>query len=34
MKINHIILGTRPETIKMTPLVNKFLANHRFETKV
>ena len=35
MKIkNLIIFGTRPEAIKMAPLVNQFLADDRFETKV
>ena len=33
-KKNLIIFGTRPEAIKMAPLVNKFLADKRFETKV
>ena len=33
-KKNLIIFGTRPEAIKMAPLVNKFLADDRFETKV
>ena len=33
-KKNLIIFGTRPEAIKMAPLVNKFLADNRFETKV
>tara|TARA_R110002033_G_scaffold39678_1_gene79629 strand:+ start:892 stop:2010 length:1119 start_codon:yes stop_codon:yes gene_type:complete len=31
---NLIIFGTRPEAIKMAPLVNQFLANKKFETKV
>ena len=31
---NLIIFGTRPEAIKMAPLVNQFLADDRFETKV
>ena len=31
---NLIIFGTRPEAIKMAPLVNQFLADERFETKV
>jgi UDP-N-acetylglucosamine 2-epimerase (non-hydrolysing) len=35
MKIkNLIIFGTRPEAIKMAPLVNQFLKNKRFITKV
>ncbi|APG65046.1 UDP-N-acetylglucosamine 2-epimerase [Tenacibaculum todarodis] len=33
-KRNLIIFGTRPEAIKMAPLVNQFLADDRFETKV
>ena len=33
-KKNLIIFGTRPEAIKMAPLVNKFLLDKRFETKV
>ncbi|QOD62090.1 UDP-N-acetylglucosamine 2-epimerase (non-hydrolyzing) [Polaribacter haliotis] len=33
-KKNLIIFGTRPEAIKMAPLVNKFLKDNRFETKV
>lgn len=33
-KKNLIIFGTRPEAIKMAPLVNQFLKDHRFETKV
>ncbi|WP_026776855.1 non-hydrolyzing UDP-N-acetylglucosamine 2-epimerase [Polaribacter sp. Hel_I_88] len=33
-KKNLIIFGTRPEAIKMAPLVNQFLADKRFETKV
>ena len=33
-KKNLIIFGTRPEAIKMAPLVNNFLADGRFETKV
>ena len=33
-KKNLIIFGTRPEAIKMAPLVNQFLADERFETKV
>ena len=31
---NLIIFGTRPEAIKMAPLVNEFLKNKKFETKV
>jgi UDP-N-acetylglucosamine 2-epimerase (non-hydrolysing) len=31
---NLIVFGTRPEAIKMAPLVKKFLANKNFETKV
>ena len=31
---NLIIFGTRPEAIKMAPLVNHFLADNRFKTKV
>ncbi|MFK8060256.1 MAG: non-hydrolyzing UDP-N-acetylglucosamine 2-epimerase [Polaribacter sp.] len=34
MKKNLIIFGTRPEAIKMAPLVNKFLLDSRFQTKV
>ncbi len=35
MKIkNLIVFGTRPEAIKMAPLVQKFLNNKDFETKV
>ena len=34
MKKNLIIFGTRPEAIKMAPLVNEFLKNKSFETKV
>ena len=35
MKIkNLIIFGTRPEAIKMAPLVNQFLSDIRFDTKV
>ena len=34
MKKNLIIFGTRPEAIKMAPLVNQFLKDNRFETKV
>ena len=35
MKINNLIIfGTRPEAIKMAPLVNQFLKDNRFETKV
>jgi UDP-N-acetylglucosamine 2-epimerase (non-hydrolysing) len=33
-KKNLIIFGTRPEAIKMAPLVNQFLVDNRFETKV
>ena len=33
-KKNLIIFGTRPEAIKMAPLVNLFLKDIRFETKV
>ena len=33
-KKNLIIFGTRPEAIKMAPLVNKFLSDDRFVTKV
>lgn len=33
-KKNLIIFGTRPEAIKMAPLVNQFLKDNRFETKV
>lgn len=31
---NLIIFGTRPEAIKMAPLVNQFLKDNRFETRV
>ena len=34
MKKNLIIFGTRPEAIKMAPLVKKFLSDKRFETRV
>ena len=34
MKKNLIIFGTRPEAIKMAPLVKEFLKDNRFETKV
>ena len=35
MKKNLIIFGTRPEAIKMAPLVKEFLKNNNeFETKV
>ncbi|MEB8347237.1 UDP-N-acetylglucosamine 2-epimerase (non-hydrolyzing) [Flavobacteriaceae bacterium KMM 6898] len=34
MKKNLIIFGTRPEAIKMAPLVKEFLKNDLFETKV
>jgi len=33
-KKNLIIFGTRPEAIKMAPLVNAFKKNNQFETKV
>ena len=33
-KKNLIIFGTRPEAIKMAPLVNRFLYDKRFQTKV
>lgn len=33
-KKNLIIFGTRPEAIKMAPLVKEFLKNKKFETKV
>lgn len=33
-KKNLIIFGTRPEAIKMAPLVKEFLKNKNFETKV
>jgi len=33
-KKNLIIFGTRPEAIKMAPLVNQFLKDNRFDTKV
>lgn len=33
-KINLIVFGTRPEAIKMAPLVQAFLNNDKFETKV
>ena len=33
-KKNLIIFGTRPEAIKMAPLVKSFLSNDSFETKV
>ena len=33
-KKNLIIFGTRPEAIKMAPLVKEFLKNPTFETKV
>mgnify|MGYP006080518429 CR=1 FL=1 len=33
-KKNLIVFGTRPEAIKMAPLVNRFLINDNFETKV
>ena len=31
---NLIVFGTRPEAIKMAPLVKKFLLNKNFQTKV
>lgn len=34
MKKNLIVFGTRPEAIKMAPLVKAFQANNNFETKV
>jgi UDP-N-acetylglucosamine 2-epimerase (non-hydrolysing) len=34
MKKNLIIFGTRPEAIKMAPLVKEFLKNKNFDTKV
>lgn len=34
MKKNLIIFGTRPEAIKMAPLVKKFRQNPQFDTKV
>lgn len=34
IKKNLIIFGTRPEAIKMSPLVKEFLKNPAFETKV
>ncbi|GAA0872757.1 UDP-N-acetylglucosamine 2-epimerase (non-hydrolyzing) [Gangjinia marincola] len=33
-KKNLIVFGTRPEAIKMAPLVNSFLKDDRFDTKV
>jgi UDP-N-acetylglucosamine 2-epimerase (non-hydrolysing) len=33
-KTNLIVFGTRPEAIKMAPLVREFLANENFDTKV
>ena len=33
-KTNLIVFGTRPEAIKMAPLVQKFLKNDNFITKV
>lgn len=33
-KKNLIVFGTRPEAIKMAPLVQKFLKNKNFDTKV
>ena len=34
MKKNLIIFGTRPEAIKMAPLVKEFVKNKDFETRV
>lgn len=34
MKKNLIVFGTRPEAIKMAPLVKEFLKHPEFETKV
>lgn len=34
MKKNLIVFGTRPEAIKMAPLIQKFLKNKNFDTKV
>lgn len=34
MKKNLIVFGTRPEAIKMAPLVKAFQASNKFETKV
>ena len=34
MKTNLIVFGTRPEAIKMAPLVKSFLADTSFNTKV
>ena len=34
MKKNLIIFGTRPEAIKMAPLVKEFVKNKNFETRV
>jgi len=34
LKKNLIVFGTRPEAIKMAPLVKEFLKNKKFETKV
>ena len=34
MKKNLIIFGTRPEAIKMAPLIREFVKNESFETKV
>ena len=34
LKKNLIVFGTRPEAIKMAPLVKAFLKNQNFETKV
>src|SRR5690606_5810820 len=33
-KKNLVVFGTRPEAIKMAPLVQKFLKNKNFDTKV
>lgn len=33
-KKNLIVFGTRPEAIKMAPLVKKFIENDKFDTKV
>lgn len=33
-KRNLIVLGTRPEAIKMAPLVKEFLKHKEFETPV
>jgi UDP-N-acetylglucosamine 2-epimerase (non-hydrolysing) len=34
MKKNLIIFGTRPEAIKMAPLVKQFQKEEKFQTKV